>query len=126
MTPLPHERHTCDAAVSRAFAILGKRWNGMIVDALSGGPLAFAALRRTVGRISDAVLSDRLTELAEAELLSRHVDPGPPVAVTYALTPAGEHLVPVLKELGRWASDNLAEVHEPPRPGEETPVPASD
>ncbi|MCC9145949.1 MULTISPECIES: helix-turn-helix domain-containing protein [unclassified Arthrobacter] len=103
----PSEPHACDAAVSLAFSILGKRWNAMIVDALSAGPLSFAALRRTVAGISDAVLSDRLTELAEAALLSRVVEPGPPVAVTYTLTRSGEQLVPVLRQLGQWASMNL-------------------
>ncbi len=101
------ELHTCDAAVSHAFSILGKRWNAMIVDALSAGPLSFAALRRSVGGISDAVLSDRLSELTEAMLLTRMVEPGPPVSVAYTLTSSGEQLVPVLRQLGRWATDNL-------------------
>lgn len=103
-----HGGPACDAAVSLAFSILGKRWNGMIVDALSGGPLAFSALRRTVTGISDAVLSDRLSELADAGLVARTVDIGPPVSVSYALTSGGDSLVPVLKQLGLWASANLA------------------
>ncbi|UOQ56299.1 helix-turn-helix transcriptional regulator [Leucobacter allii] len=107
MEPQQHERRECDAAVSLAFTILGKRWNGMIIDALGSGPLAFAALRRAVPGISDAVLSDRLGELADAVLISRSVDPGPPVSVSYALTTAGERLIPVLGELGRWASEHL-------------------
>jgi len=104
----PHDRRGCDAAVSHAFSVLGKRWNGMIIDALGGGELSFVGLRRTVGGISDAVLSDRLTELTEARLLERRVDAGPPVAVTYALTDAGERLVPILEQLGTWADANLA------------------
>ena len=99
--------HACDSAVTLAFSILGKRWNGMIVDALGTGPLSFSLLRRTVGGISDAMLSDRLSELADAGLLSRNVEAGPPVSVTYALTASGERLLPVLQQLGEWASDNL-------------------
>lgn len=101
------DAHLCDASVTLAFSILGKRWNGMIIEALGRGPLSFATLRRSVPGISDAVLSDRLSELAEATLLSRDVAPGPPVAVTYALTVGGERLLPVLRELGDWARDNL-------------------
>lgn len=104
------ERHVCDAAVSLAFTILGKRWNGMIIDALGEGPLSFAAVRRAVPGISDAVLSDRLSELTEATLISRNVEPGPPVAVAYVLTVGGEQLLPVLEQLGQWASRNLAPV----------------
>lgn len=79
----------------------------MIIDALGGGALSFAEVRRAVPGISDAVLSDRLTELAEAMLVSRTVDAGPPVSVSYALTVGGEQLVPVLDDLGRWAEANL-------------------
>lgn len=102
-----HSAPACDAAITLAFSVLGKRWNGMIIDALGDGPLSFVALRRTVVGISDAVLSDRLSELAVSGLVARDVDPGPPVSVAYTLTAAGESLVPVLQQLGRWASDHL-------------------
>lgn len=102
-----HEKAACDEAVSLAFSVLGKRWNGMILDALSNGSLSFVALKRTVGGISDAVLSDRLSELAEARLVTRDVEPGPPVAVSYSLTLQGERLIPVLDQLGAWARENL-------------------
>jgi len=98
----------CDAAVSHAFSVLGKRWNGMIIDALGDGAMSFANLRRAVDGISDAMLSDRLTELAEARLVDRQVDAGPPVAVSYSLTDAGTRLVPILDQLGQWADANLA------------------
>lgn len=97
----------CDAAVTLAFSVLGKRWNGMIVSALGSGPSTFVALRRAVAGISDTVLSDRLAELADAGLVARTVDAGPPVTVSYALTPSGRGLLPILDQLGRWASANL-------------------
>lgn len=97
----------CDAAITLAFSVLGKRWNGMILGTLGDGPLSFVALRREVTGISDAVLSDRLSELAETGLVRRDVEAGPPVAVSYTLTEAGCRLIPVLDDLGRWASENL-------------------
>lgn len=103
-----HDARHCDAAVSHAFSVLGKRWNGMILDVLGQGELSFSGLRRAVAGISDAVLSDRLTELTETGLLDRRVDAGPPVAVTYALTDAGCRLIPILGQLGEWAEANLA------------------
>jgi DNA-binding HxlR family transcriptional regulator len=103
-----HDERQCDAAVSRAFSVLGKRWNGMILDVLGEGPLSFVGLRRAVTGISDAVLSDRLVELADAGLVVRDVDAGPPVAVSYALTDAGARLVPILAQLGAWADGNLS------------------
>ncbi|WP_065572040.1 winged helix-turn-helix transcriptional regulator [Microbacterium oleivorans] len=102
-----HDARQCDAAVSHAFSVLGKRWNGMILDVLGAGELSFSGLRRAVAGISDAVLSDRLSELSDAGLVARRVEPGPPVAVTYALTEAGCRLVPILTQLGEWADGNL-------------------
>jgi DNA-binding HxlR family transcriptional regulator len=103
-----HEARQCDGAVMLAFSILGKRWNGMILDVLGTGPASFVGLRRAVPGISDAVLSDRLTELAEAGLVVRDVDAGPPVSVAYALTAAGAELMPVMAQLAEWARGNLA------------------
>ncbi|MBQ3358193.1 MAG: helix-turn-helix transcriptional regulator, partial [Microbacterium sp.] len=45
--------------------------------------------------------------LADAGLVARTVDAGPPVTVSYALTPGGEGLLPILDDLGTWASANL-------------------
>ncbi|MEQ6903143.1 helix-turn-helix domain-containing protein [Nocardioides sp. YIM 152588] len=98
----------CDGALSRAFQFLGKRWNGMLISVLGGGPAGFAELKRVLG-ISDSVLSDRLAELTGAGLVQRTVDPGPPVAVAYALTDAGHALLPALHALGDWARENLDE-----------------
>jgi DNA-binding HxlR family transcriptional regulator len=100
----------CDAAVTLAFSVLGKRWNGMIVSSLGAGAATFVTLRRAVSGISDTVLSDRLAELAQVGLVARTVDDGPPVAVSYALTRAGEGLVPIIGQLGTWATASL----EPP------------
>lgn len=99
--------HACDAAVTLAFSVLGKRWNGMIVATLGDGSISFAALRRAVAGISDTVLSDRLSELALTGLVTRTVDDGPPVTVTYALTDSGRDLLPILDQLGDWAAMNL-------------------
>lgn len=107
MAEIEEELHVCDAAVTLAFSVLGKRWNGMIISSLGGGPSTFVALRRAVSGISDTVLSDRLAELADAGLVARTVDAGPPVAVSYALTASGEGLLPILDQLGQWAAANL-------------------
>jgi DNA-binding HxlR family transcriptional regulator len=104
-----HDLRRCDAAVTRAFSVLGKRWNGMIMAVLGDGPVSFVNLRRAVAGISDAMLSDRLGELAEAGLVLREVDAGPPVSVRYRLTQAGEQLSPLLDQLGEWAAANLVE-----------------
>ena len=94
-------------ALARAFGFLGKRWNGVILGTLMAGALGFAELRRAVAGISDSVLSERLSELGKAGLIDRSVDEGPPIAVTYQLTQAGQALLPALHELTSWAEANL-------------------
>lgn len=97
----------CDAGVARAFDFLGKRWSGVILGALSQGPVGFADLRRGVGSITDSVLSDRLAELGRAGLVLRTVTDTRPPGVTYALSPAGHELLPILHLLGGWAAKHL-------------------
>jgi DNA-binding HxlR family transcriptional regulator len=101
-----HEPRVCDAALSRAFEFLGKRWNGVLLGTLIEGPAGFAELKRGLG-ISDSMLSDRLVELTGAGLVERTVETGPPVAVSYALTPNGRALHPALEALAAWARENL-------------------
>jgi DNA-binding HxlR family transcriptional regulator len=96
-----------DAALVRAFDLLGKRWTGVLLGTLSEGPAGFSALARAVDGISDSMLSDRLSELGDAGLVSRTVTEGPPVSVTYALTDAGRALLPALEGISRWAEEHL-------------------
>ena len=98
----------CDASITLAFSVLGKRWNGMIFGVLGTGAASFVALRKAVSGIGDTVLSERLSELAELGLVRRTVAEGPPVTVSYELTAAGQEVVPTISELGLWAKRNLA------------------
>ena len=96
-----------DGAITRVFALLGKRWTGPIVSVLIEHPVHFADLRRAIPGISERMLSDRLTELGEANLVVREVDEGPPLRVSYRLTEAGAALEPAMRELVTWAEAHL-------------------
>jgi DNA-binding HxlR family transcriptional regulator len=110
-----------DASLVRAFDLLGKRWTGVLLGTLRGGPVGFRALARAVPGISDSVLSDRLGELTEAGLVARTVAEGPPVSVTYTLTEAGRALLPALEQIRRWAERHLI----PPGGSSAAPEPAA-
>ncbi|MHB9752783.1 winged helix-turn-helix transcriptional regulator [Streptomyces sp. BYX5S] len=103
----PQRCSTVDIGMTRVFGLLGKRWTGLIVSVLMGGPRHFADLRRAIPGISERMLSDRLTELGGAGLVVREVDEGPPLRVSYRLSAAGAALQPALRELGDWAGKYL-------------------
>lgn len=86
-----------------AIELIGKRWTGAILSALTERPLRFGELGKAVPGLSDRLLSQRLRELEEEGLVERVVEPGAPVRVTYSLTPKGADLGPVIAELRSWA-----------------------
>jgi DNA-binding HxlR family transcriptional regulator len=98
-----------DEDLARAFAFLGKRWNGVVLGSLRSGPAGFCELARSIEGISDSVLSSRLADLGDAGLIERRVEDGPPVAVRYCLTPRGEALIPALEQIAQWAQEHLPE-----------------
>lgn len=97
----------------RAIEIIGRRWTGVIVRVLLGGPARFSHIRATVPGLSDRLLSERLKELEGEGIVDRRVLPGTPVGIEYRLTPKGEALADVVSATSRWAEEWLV----PDRPG---------
>jgi len=108
MSPDEHREGACQAITS-VFALLGKRWSGLILVTLLDGPARFSQIVQLVPGVSERMLSERLSELASAGLITRQVDEGPPVNVFYRLTRRGEALRPALAELERWGNEHLFE-----------------
>jgi DNA-binding HxlR family transcriptional regulator len=86
-----------------AIELIGKRWTGAILCALTEGPLRFGELARAVPGLSDRLLSQRLRELESKGLVKREVESGTPVHVSYSLTEKGAELRPAIQELRQWA-----------------------
>ena len=86
-----------------AIELIGKRWTGAIVCALTERPMRFGELRQAVPGLSDRLLSQRLRELEEEGLVEREVEAATPVRVTYSLTEVGAELTPAIRELRAWA-----------------------
>jgi DNA-binding HxlR family transcriptional regulator len=83
--------------------MIGKRWTGAIISALTERPLRYRELARAVPGMSDRLLSQRLRELEREGIVERAVEPDSPVRVTYSLTEAGGQLRPAIDELRSWA-----------------------
>lgn len=85
-----------------AIELIGKRWSGAILSALTDGPCRFGELNQSVPGMSDRLLSQRLRELEAAGMVERTVEPGAPTRVSYSLTEKGADLNPALRELHAW------------------------
>jgi DNA-binding HxlR family transcriptional regulator len=83
--------------------LIGKRWAGAIIWALSAHPHFYAELSQAVPGLSDRLLSRRLRELEAEGLVERSVHSGTPPRVSYALTEKGKALRPAIRELRAWA-----------------------
>lgn len=110
----------------RAVELVGRRWTGAIIFVLLRGRARFSELRGAIPDITDRMLSERLRELEQEQIVERHVVPDTPVRVEYSLTDKGRSLATAVDAIGRWARDWLAGADEPagiaPRerfPGEE-------
>jgi DNA-binding HxlR family transcriptional regulator len=87
----------------RAMETLGKKWNGLILRILLGGPRRFTEIRALVPDLSDRVLSERLGELEAEGIIVRNVRATKPVAIEYSLTEKGRALEPVVEAIQAWA-----------------------
>lgn len=86
-----------------AVEMIGRRWTGAILWALSEGPHYFAELSQSIPGLSDRLLSRRLRELEQEGLVERSVHAGSPARVSYSLTDKGRELGPAIRELRAWA-----------------------
>lgn len=102
-TPQQEESAAVCPHFHAAIELIGKRWTGAIVCALTEGPLRFGELSRAVPGMSDRLLSQRLRELEEEGIVEREVEPDSPVRVVYSLSQAGDELRPAIRELRSWA-----------------------
>ncbi|GBG94992.1 HxlR family transcriptional regulator [Ligilactobacillus salitolerans] len=87
----------------KTFGILGKKWNGLIIDVLlTDGPQRFKDIANKVDKCSDRVLVERLKELENEELITKT-----PLADScrdvYQLTEQGEDLIGIMKQVHTWA-----------------------
>jgi DNA-binding HxlR family transcriptional regulator len=104
--------------VRRLVALLAGRWVLSVLDALDDGPLRRRKLRlRIDGVVSEKVLTETLTRLADDGFVTRTLTPGVPPRVDYALTELAASLAPILDALDTWVAAHFPDgfsvnVHE--------------
>ena len=96
-------------ALSKALDVIGERWSLLIVrELLIRGACRYTDLKDGLPGIATNLLAERLRELEKAGVLTREEAPAPIATQLFRLSPRGEALEPVIRELGRWGAPLLA------------------
>lgn len=82
---------------------IADKWTVLLLTTLNAGPLRFNALKRRVEGVSQKMLSQTLRQMERDGLVTRTVEVGVPVSVTYDVTPLGASLVAALRPVVDWA-----------------------
>jgi len=91
-------------SVEQAARIVGQKWTLQIVNVLMDfKECRFCELQDALGGVNPGTLSARLKMLEEEGILSRSMVSAAPPHVTYRLTPMGDELSGVIRELTNWS-----------------------
>lgn len=91
----------------------GDKWSILVIMILNKKDFVrFNELSRTVGDISQKMLTVTLKKLEADGLVSRKVYPEIPPRVEYKLTKVGKSLVPHIESLTNWAVKNFTKIIE--------------
>jgi len=88
--------------VETMLVLMGDKWKVLIVRDLLEGTKRFGELKKSVGIITQKVLTQNLRAMEENGLLTRKVYAEVPPRVEYTLTEVGKSLKPVLDTMYAW------------------------
>ena len=91
--------------VETTLSLIGNKWKVLILRDLMTGTKRFGELKRSVGDVSQKVLTAQLRDMEENGLISRKVYAEVPPRVEYFLTPLGESLSPILSAMKNWGEN---------------------
>ena len=86
-----------------AIKLLGDAYILSIVDNLARKSMRFNELQRSVTDICPATLADRLKKLEQEKIVIRQEETLDKLSVVYDLTPKGQGILPIIKEIGKFA-----------------------
>ena len=94
--------------VETTLTLISDKWKVLIIRDLLSGTRRFGELKRSVGGVSQKVLTSQLRQMEESGLLTRTVYPEVPPRVEHTLTELGYSLRPVLEALRDWGEEYKA------------------
>ncbi|MEI3347663.1 MAG: helix-turn-helix domain-containing protein [Dysosmobacter sp.] len=95
--------------VETTLMLIGDKWKVLILRDLMPGTKRFGELKKSVGSVSQKVLTAQLRDLEEKGLVSRKVYAEVPPRVEYSLTELGKSLSPILDAMREWGEHYQAQ-----------------
>ena len=96
--------------VETTLTLIGDKWKVLILRDLMPGTKRFGELKKSVGNVSQKVLTAQLRAMEENGLVHREVYAEVPPRVEYQLTDLGESLMPRVQVLVDWALEHMGEI----------------
>lgn len=94
--------------VETTLMIIGDKWKVLILRDLMDGTMRFGELKKSIGSVSQKVLTAQLRDMEEKKLVVRKVYAEVPPRVEYTLTETGYSLKPILDAMSRWGEEYKA------------------
>ena len=94
--------------VETTLMLIGDKWKVLILRDLMDGTRRFGELKKSIGTVSQKVLTAQLRDMEEKGLLTRKVYAEVPPRVEYTLTDTGYSLKPILDAMWAWGADYKA------------------
>ena len=94
-----------DCPVEVTLMLIGDKWKVLILRDLLSGTKRFGELKKSIGKVSQKVLTSQLRTMEANGLLIRTVYPEVPPKVEYSLTDLGQSLRPILDAMSEWGKD---------------------
>lgn len=88
--------------VETTLTLIGDKWKVLILRDLMPGTKRFGELKKSVGNVSQKVLTAQLRTMEESGLVNRKVYAEVPPRVEYSLTELGKSLKPILDSMRAW------------------------
>ena len=88
--------------VETTLMLIGSKWKVLILRDLMPGTKRFGELRRSIGSVSQKVLTAQLRDMEACGLVNRRVYAEVPPRVEYSLTELGRSLRPILDAMWAW------------------------
>ena len=94
--------------VETTLMLIGDKWKVLILRDLMNGTMRFGELKKSIGTVSQKVLTAQLRDMEEKGLLTRKVYAEVPPRVEYTLTETGYSLKPILDAMWAWGAEYKA------------------